>query len=192
MESNSVIPRMQVTSYSRKPAPRMLAESSWPLLLGLICIPLALLGCSYPLGEWSVLGQAYTLERGVPPSMVFLFHEFKPVWHFLLLSTFVASSALLVAGIGLTIRRRWAPTLCVLFAVAKIPIVLCSLAVGYLFRCQTAPLIDAPLRGGPVLLGLHITVLGAAILVAWKWALPVFLLVWFSREEVGDEVEAWD
>lgn len=101
---------------------------------------------------------------------------------------------LLIAGIGLTRRRPWARSHTVGWSLAKVLLSFISMVAGVAFAGATVDQINSQLsRGGTPPFTVSIAWMFIFIVIALVWALlwPVFLLIWFSRGSVKDEVAAW-
>ncbi len=168
-------------------------SSNWPRVIGIIAIVVGscgiLVGISgsftLPIVRWSTSmsppGQNVGLEN----------LEQHSTWFVL---TSILSSAvalfLLPAGICLLGRRRAAVNLCRFWALTKIMYVVFNSIVAAAIQQEQF----AAMQGTAGLPGWFFGVTGGfTILVGliWGWALPVFLLVWFSRKNVRAEVAGW-
>ena len=101
---------------------------------------------------------------------------------------------LLIAGIGLTRRRPWARSHTVGWSLAKVLLSFISMVAGVAFAGATVDQINSQLsRGGTPPFTVSIAWMFIFIVIGLVWALlwPVFLLIWFSRGSVKDEVAAW-
>ncbi len=110
----------------------------------------------------------------------------------------VISVLLIVEGIGLLRRRPWSIRLGYCWAVLKITFVLVNSIVGYFIQrdIQQAMFQEFANQGTPMppigpgffeIMGAFGIVVG----IVWGWALPVFLIVWFSRSKIRAEVADW-
>ena len=101
---------------------------------------------------------------------------------------------LLIAGIGMTRRRPWARTHTIGWAAAKIIMAFIGLVAGLAFAGDTVDQINSQLsQNGPAPFTIAVVWMYAFIAIGLVWALfwPVFLLIWFNRGAVKDEVAAW-
>ena len=105
----------------------------------------------------------------------------------------VIAAMLLAAGIGMLRHRRWAVRLGIYWATVKILFVVVQAAFNVpMQKEQLAAMGQMP--NTPQLSGSFasaMTILTVIIGVAWGWALPVFLLIWFSRRKVKDDIAGW-
>lgn len=110
-----------------------------------------------------------------------------------LLTSILASAValfLLAVGIFLLRRRRAAVNMCRFWAATKIIYVALNLFVGVAIQKEYL----AGMQGNTSLPGWISGVTGGFTILfglVWGWALPVFLLVWFSRKKVRAEVAGW-
>ncbi len=105
----------------------------------------------------------------------------------------IVAILLLVGGIRLRARRRQAVVLIRTWAVVKIFLSVGGCVIGYQsarFQVEAiqndpnSPLMDA---GVVTTFGM----LGMVVGFLWACALPVFMLVWFSRKKIKSETEGW-
>lgn len=173
-------------------------RSDWPGVLGVIAIVLASLGI---LGACWGIAASLLLDAAFPGS--FLFGVGAPVttaaWQvWLALSqaaTGIVAGLLLAAGIGLVRRRRWGVRASCCWAILKMIVVVLWTAVSYgaqqaQFR-QTA-LSNPGMPVPPTGLVTIAMLVGVGFTILWGWALPVFMLIWFSRGRIKNEVAEWE
>lgn len=101
---------------------------------------------------------------------------------------------LLIAGIGLARRRPWGRTHTIAWAAAKIIMAFIGMMAGITFAAATVDQINSQLsQNGPAPFTVSVIWMYLFIAIAVVWALlwPVFLLIWFNRRAVKDEVAAW-
>ncbi len=105
------------------------------------------------------------------------------------------AALLLAGGIGLLKRRPSARTLCMTWSVLKIVFVVAQVLVG---RMIQKDMLEA-MRGQPPVAGAPgagtimetAAAAGMCFSLLWGWALPVFLLIWFSRSRIKGDVTGW-
>jgi hypothetical protein len=99
---------------------------------------------------------------------------------------------LLVAGVGIVQRRRWGLKATMAWAVVKIVVVVVTSIGGYMVMREQ---LRAMARSGPTTMptGFMETMQFAGVVVGilWGWALPIFMLVWFSRAKIKAETVIW-
>lgn len=178
-----------------RPAPR----SSWPAAIGIISIVFGAFGVLQSLWGvlspllWRLLVSLAPQEQGMP------FMQMTQKWQtWTVISSLVAmvlAVLLLAVGVGLIKRRAWAISAGRAWAMLKIPWVV----VGALFGCMIArESFDAIEQQDPAAMSAMpgvfsdlMVILSLAFGVVWGCAFPVFLLIWFSRRRVKDEVVHW-
>ncbi len=178
--------------------------SAWPKVIGVITIifgSLAILqGC---------LGAVSTLFLGAfasvaPQEQEALFQAMEDLKPWMIIGavlTLALGILLLVAGIGLVRRRAWSPTACMVWAGIKMMFVvgntiLADMAQQAQFEAMQEMMQQDPNMpaGMPAMMGSFMQVFGVFAIVVgilWGWALPVFLLIWFSRSKIKAEVAGW-
>jgi len=187
------------------------SPSTWPKVVGIISI---ILGAGGTLGGcFGLAGQLFAgamkdfMEKITPqgpgpdPLAALEAVEEYAAWTITLqLLVLAAAVLLLIAGIGLVQRRGWSVKAGVLWAIVRIPVVVANAALGYVTFQATMEAMEA-MQDSPEMqqipAGLF-SVIGSvggvftvALTLIWGWAYPVFILIWFSRRRIKDEVAAW-
>ncbi len=178
--------------------------SSWPMVIGVIAIifgSLATLQGCMGLG-WSALAGIFTSM--MPQEQAGMMAATKALAPLMLISagiTMPIAIVLLIGGIGLTKRSPWSPKTCRIWAGLKMLLVVYSSIIGYLVQqaqmeAMQRMLEEDPNTAGamPGFLGTFMAILGPLTLVlgiAWGWALPIFMLIWFSRRKIKAEIAQW-
>ncbi len=165
------------------------APSTWPTVIGVIGI---VFGAGAVLLTLGGFGFALLMRNapGMPPNP-----QFEDRWlPWTLASMFVTCAVailLLVAGVGITKRRAWAPRLAKVWAILKMVIVLGSMIIGFQTQQETMEALQQSAGPSPMpnLEGLVAFSMCGGVL--WGWALPVFMLIWFSRSSVKEEISRW-
>jgi len=176
-----------------EPAPR----SAWPTVIGVICIVLASLGLlCYGCNSASTILQPMVIaampadQRPPTPQGAQLVYQVIA-----LCASFLLSIWLLIAGIGLCRRRSWSRAWCLGWAWLKILLSVVSTAVGFLFAGALAQQVNDQLArqpgGAPFTLTKEIFIVFFIITLVWNLIWPVFIIGWFSRARVKEEVAAW-
>lgn len=171
-------------------------NSSWPKVLGIIAI---VLGALAAVG--SCIGAGASFFAG---AMVDLVPEGEAsglegmmAWQSWLVGLSVLATGLgiglLVGGVGLVRRRPFAATACLGWAILKMVYVLASAFVGYQVNVAQFEVMqnDPNMAGMPAGFMGAVSLFGATLGVLWGWALPIFMLIWFSRRRIHEEVESW-
>ncbi len=169
---------------------------AWPTVLGVIAI---VFGCLGALGG-AMTGLlpffpgavSWITPKGQADPMAAM-----PKWRWWSVSIgaigVAVAALLLVCGIGLCRRRRWAPRATLTWAAIKIvSVVFVSVVASLIEQDQVAVMqqrTDVPSQAFAVM---RVTVgLSLFFALAWGWALPVFFLIWFTRAGVKQEVVRW-
>jgi hypothetical protein len=164
------------------PPPYPQRPPSWPKVIGIISIVFAGLGliCT-PIG-------LATREAAGPAGAEAM--EGAPPWYATYqtasaLAGIVVAAILLVAGILLCKRRPAGRTMHITYAILNIVVAVGNViaAASAVGQMDSGPAGAAPFKGvfiGGIVIGL---VIGLAY--------PIFILVWFTRPKVRDEVAAW-
>jgi len=119
----------------------------------------------------------------------------------------VLGTLLLISGILLIMRRRVASSLMLVWAVAKIAFVIVQAPLNMAMQKEMMPrmmeqqkkIIEASSKGSgqkieaPDMSGIMDVAagVGAVVGVVWGMALPVFLLIWFSRRKIREDMASW-
>jgi hypothetical protein len=173
-------------------------RSSWPTVIGVIAIIFGALGV---LGAvWSAIAPAFmgSMMAAMPHDQFASMESMKDFNSWMAPFSVLGGglgALLVVAGIGLLKHRPWARTLCMAWAGLKIVLVLVSSVLGsyMMFRLFSAMAsrqdTNVPALG-PGMTAVFF-VFGLCLGLVWGWALPVFVLIWMSREKIKTEVGAW-
>ena len=180
------------------------SRSSWPTVIGVIAIVFGALGALQ--GVVGLLTpllvgrfRAFTASNSPPGVAADPFagwdqHQTQLIISALL--TLGAGTLLLVGSILLVMRRRAARGMLLTWAAIKTAVVVYAAWLGYVInQAQFAAMqqygsgpLAGPGMGG--ILG-AMSAAGAVIGVLWGWALPIFLLFWFMRARVRNELATW-
>ncbi len=146
------------------------SEARWPAILSKACGAFSLLMIVVGLMRMGPL-LGFVIMRALPfPTMhLSLMLKIEPA----IVSVLVAV-LLLVGTYGLANRQRWAPVVCVLWAVVH-------LALGAADLVLLSETLDGHFRMWSV----------GVWKAAWGFAWPGFLLVWFSRPMIRREIASW-
>ena len=166
--------------------------SKWPTVIGIIAIIWAVLGL---LGGVCGLGSLF-MARSMPanfPGAPGMSMSASPMMLFGFLISLILKSCLLALGIGLIKRRPWAPQWIRTWAVVEILGSVVGTILGYFAQQpQFAAMASQPgMQQMPpgFFQGIAISSVGCGLLFAW--VLPVFVLIWFSRDKIKQEVATW-
>lgn len=110
-----------------------------------------------------------------------------------LLSMLVAT-VLLVGGIQLLRRRATSATLLRLWALAKLVLAILLAGAGWMvFQAQLEWMqAEQNASGASADLMRGAAIFGIALGLLWQWALPIFMIVWFSRAPIRASVARWN
>ena len=110
-----------------------------------------------------------------------------------LLATLVAVM-LLVGGIRLLRRRASSVALLRAWAVVKLVLALLLAGYGFLIFASNLEMMQAELQPSGTLADTMraAALFGVAFNLIWQWALPIFMLVWFSRAPIRASVARWN
>jgi hypothetical protein len=109
---------------------------------------------------------------------------------------FLLAVLLLVAGIFLVRRSRIAVPLCVLWAALKMCAVVANTVFTYFMQqAQFDAMANDPnMQQAPAVMGgiMQGVAIGTAVLtLLWGWAMPVFVLIWFRRRKIREQIAGW-
>jgi len=190
-------PPMERATLPDEEAPR----SRWPIVIGVIGIVLASLGlvcgCAGYFGpamaQWGVDMQAQS-GQPVDPYAIANLQVQREMYVFtaiLMTVGLIVAIIQLTGSIALVRRRASARMLMMAYAIAAIIMACVNTAYQFMLNAETQRLLEEQGTQVPqafVQVGLIIG-LGFAIVLGFGW--PIFLLVWFSRGKIRDEVEQW-
>ncbi len=178
--------------------------SSWPTVIGIIAIifgSLATLQGCMGLG-WPLVAGLFT--SAMPEDQAEMMSITEPLMPLMIISgglTMVIAIVLLIGGIGLTKRSPGSPKVCRIWAGSKMLLVVYASIVGYLVQQAQMEAMQRMLEEDPNtpaampgFLGTFMAVFGPLTLVlgiVWGWALPIFMLIWFSRTKIKAEIAQW-
>jgi len=108
----------------------------------------------------------------------------------------VLAVLLLIAGIGLVTRRRWARLLCLLWSGGKLFLATAVAVITYLLQQDMMRVMEQEMQqtgGGPALGFIFngLPVVAAVFTFIWYSILPVFLIIWFTRPSIREQCERW-
>lgn len=176
-------------------------RSTWPMVIGIIATilgSLAALGGCFGIGSSLFLDQFMSLvPQGEDAEMTSAMQGLKPAMIISASLTMVVAIVLLIGGIGLLRRRAWGRRTCMTWAGLKMVLVVCNSVLSYIFQqAQFQAMVEDPNMAGnmPGFLPALMQAMGAVGLVfglIWGWALPIFMLIWFSRRKIKAEVAQW-
>lgn len=186
------------------PIPQAQPTSRWPKVIGIIAIVLgslgALGGCLGMFGPMFTNMMKDMIENQPGSGQVtaqFAVMEEWATWIVVQkVCELAVGVALILAGAGVLKRRAWAPKAAISWAAVKMLLVIGTSTIAYLqMQTQFDRMFDDPnLQGLPPgfsSFGSVFTVIGVGLTAIWGWALPVFMLIWFSRSKIKAETAQW-
>lgn len=170
--------------------------SSWPTVVGILAIGFGcfdLLACACVLVYPFVTDRLEEMARHVPVQVTIEPFTWTGWDTAIAITSFTCVGLLLFGGISLVRRRRRAATTLLVWSILKIVLVLAG--AGVQFAVQT-PVVNQPATQQPsVPSGMTIAVgcgaLGPVGGAIFDLAGPVFVLVWFRRSVIKNEVVKW-
>lgn len=187
-----------------RPVYEMPQKSSWPIVLGIICVVFGILGV---LGGMCGIGSSVLqgmLAGAMPsdPEMQEMQAAFTHLWPLMLATqTFemVIAIVLAVGGFALISRRPWSRKTLLWWSGLRMVAVIGSVLVMYQFQqaiLQMAQEVGSQDGANPMppMIGMFMNFgfgISAAFRIIWGWALPIFVLIWMNRDKIRSEVQAW-
>ncbi|MCH8253382.1 MAG: hypothetical protein IID36_13120 [Planctomycetes bacterium] len=186
------------------PIPQAHPTSRWPKVIGIIAIVLgslgALGGCVGMFGPMftDMIKEVAEGQPGTAATVVQL--ELAAEWATWTIVQSICGLAvgvvLILAGVGLLKRRGWGPKATISWAVLKMLLVVGTSVIAYGQAKAVFDLMaDDPnlqnLPQGMMAFGSVFTMIFLGLNAVWGWALPVFMLIWFSRSKIKAETAQW-
>jgi hypothetical protein len=192
-------------------------EATWPSVIGIIAIVFGSLGLLKD-GVCTPIGWAVTLLFGsffddlaqsqpatgmeVQAAQFDALGAFMPATVSVGCGLAVLAFLLLIGGIGLKRERPWARRAILTWAILKILITIPKATIDFLVNKAQFQAMEEAAAGsttptpGQLPPGMYammetIASVGVIFTVLWYWALPIFMIVWFARPSVRDEVRGW-
>ena len=182
--------------------------SAWPKVIGVITIVFGALGilvygCGGLIGNVIVVALSGAAQSGgaidpVNAAQMDVLRQYMP-WTILSgLGSLALGVLLLVAGIGLLRRRSWSRKASVVWSILRMTYAIPTGVLGYIVNTaqfeameQAAASSSSPIPSGFFAIMHSLGPAGLGCGLVWGWALPVFLLSWFSRSKIKAEVAQW-
>lgn len=183
--------------------------AAWPSVVGVLCMVFGGLGVLG--GVWGaasnimmLLGTMPVQPMGGGPTNIDLLPTFRTMAPLVIggeALKVVLSVALILVGVAIHKRKPIARPAAVWWSIAKIVLSIAVAAVTAWVQYEImSEVIDAmsqdpnvPAQMKGVMSGVMAGAIGMAVLfgIAWGGALPIFLLIWFTRARVRAEVQRW-
>jgi hypothetical protein len=190
------------------PLPVYTAPSKWPTVIGVIAIVFGVFGALG--GVWGALSPLFidmvfgSTATPLPPQAAAQL-EIQREWAGWTVGLSIAGGLLavllLIAGIGLTMRRAWCAGTARTWAWLKIAFAFVNTYVAYRVATETMPLALKAAGGTATAPALPpaavaaftdvVAVISVVFGLAWGLALPVFVLIWFGRSKIRAEMSTW-
>ncbi len=171
------------------------APPSWPKVIGVVCIVLGALGVLG--GLWQavapLLMEAMLGSLAQTPEMKATIQVQKDHMVWLLLAALLGIAGaimLLIGGAGLCMQRRWGHMMLKVYIPFRIVVVVLASVLTWVVTEATHKAMATSGTAPP--LSSAVLVVSLAFGLAWGWAMPVFLWIWFSRSKVKALVSAWE
>jgi hypothetical protein len=170
--------------------------SVWPTVIGVIAIVLGVfsaIGALWGMVSPHIMGAFVSRMPGQSASAMQGFLDRFFVWMIVSqVITLLLAVWLLIGGVAMTVRRTWAANACRGWAVAKgLFVVVQQYFVIQIveYQFQAMKMSGAPAMAGN--LQTITTVSSVVFGLLWGLALPVFMLIWFSRRRIKQEMRSW-
>ncbi len=195
-EQQDVIPSAQPVAPPTQPGALIAPQraANWPVVIGTIAIVFGCLGILG--GVLSVLSPVTIkfFSGFMPEEQQEIIQQSMP-WNVVYgIGALLVAILLLVGGIRLSARKRQAVALIRTWAAVKILFSIVSSVISYHYaQLQIEAIANDP-NAAAIGMGFMDTfgVVGMIFNALWLCALPVFVLVWFSRKKIETEVADWN
>jgi hypothetical protein len=173
------------------------ATESWPTVIGIIAIifgALGALGGLWGLVAPAVMRRSLANVPGVDQTSLDIMHNWQSWTVTASLLGAILAIVLLVFGIGLMGRKRWSRATGLTWAGLKMALVIATSVVASIIQRETFARMSQQSTSMPAMpVNMADTMAGFTLVfgLLWGWALPVFVLIWFSRRKIKDAVAAW-
>jgi len=181
------------------PLPPPETSATWATVIGVVAIVLGVLGTFG--GIWGILSPLLMQYFDQVMPGYGLVTETTRAWAAWTISLSAVAAVLglllLAGGVGLVRRRHWSRAALICWALLKIILAVANGLVvwavqQHALQEQSRMLGPGFAPGGPGATTVEaVAVLGMALTILWGWALPVFLLIWFSRRSIKAQMAQW-
>ncbi len=176
----------------RGEAPRPV--SSWPTVVGAICIVIAAVGIlMYGVGVLSGLIPGFMIQQD--PAIAKVIADYRLATVLMNLGSLALAVTLLVGAIVLLLRKPWCTKVFRTYAILRLLYILPAGIVGYVMQrdmfqaMQSDPrFANSGAAGMMASMGPAMALVGIAFNALWWSALPIFLLWWFSRKRIVEDI----
>jgi hypothetical protein len=182
---------------ARAPASYAPSRSTWPTVLGVIAIVFGALGLLK--GIWGLLSPLFldAMADMMPSESAASFEvmeEWASYFAAMYTATILVGGVLLAAGIGLVKRLQWGVTAVWLWVFVRIVVAVGEAVLGSQAQHEQFTAMaqqDPSLQGMGSGFASGMTAFTFVFTLLWGCALPVFMLIWFSRKKIKAEVTGW-
>ncbi len=182
-----------------RPAYQRPSQSSWPNVVGIICIVMGSLGALG--GFCGVIGSFFQgyFANMMPAGQANVMTGMAQYMPYMIASNVLnlaLAVTLIIGGTGLTSRRRWGRPVLLHWSWLKMIAVIVGAVLGYYVQqAQLQAMLNDPnAASAPPQMGMFMQLgagIGLAIGVVWGWILPIFVLIWLNRQTIRDEANSW-
>lgn len=168
-------------------------ESSWPTALGIIGVILGAFYILVVLGQVASMFMLFVFTRRTAETPEWAMMQLPLPWQ--VLSTIISLALailILVCGAQLLKRRRSAAWGLIIWAIAYTLLAITNLTLSYTVMNNTMQKARQDVNGGmPAGIAADITFISMCAGGLFSLIPPVFVLIWFSRRKIKDEVAMW-
>jgi len=171
--------------------------SVWPMVIGVIAIVVASLGLAGSCcGMFSPFISGFFIDMAAdsgsaPPEQIAMMRASQPPVVWMLFASLIGlglSVLLLLGGIAIARRRANGATLCKVWSWINSPWAAIAFIIGAYFQL-IVPQDSQQMGSAFQYLGLAF---GACITLVVGIAFPLFMLIWFAKATIKDEIAAWE
>lgn len=170
--------------------------STWPTVIGVIAIVFGAGGILFSLLGLASIVFMEKLIESVDEEQAEMMQaaQGNAGWSIVLtLLGFTLAVMLLAGGIGVAKRRLWGVKVCRIWAILRIIHVLFGTVLGYIAYQKALETMYQQSSGAtPMTPPPIFALLGVCFELVWGMALPVFMLIWFSRSRIKEEIKGWE
>lgn len=194
---NAMSPPVERATFPDEEAPR----TRWPVVIGVIGIVLASLGLACgcagyfgpALSQWGMDMQAQSGQPVDPYTAANLQAQQNLFLYTAILTTagLIVAALQMVGSITLVRRRPSARMLMMGYAITAIFMACVSIGYQFMMNAETERILAEQGAQAPQAFAQIGLIIGLAFGILFGFGWPIFLLVWFSRQKVRDEVAEW-
>lgn len=193
-------PPVTIAPPTLRPALTPARPTTWPMVLGTICIVFGVLGALA--GVCGVAGQVMqevflgSMDQAEESqAMLEAMGRYRVHTIVVQVAAMIVAVVLAIGGIGLTSRRPWSRRVLLHWSWVRMIVAVASLGVQYAAQQAMMQAVAAdPEAQMPPQFGFMMSAFGGVMFLlglAWAWALPIFCLVWLNRAPIRKEMSEW-